>query len=116
MKKVNSKLDFTWVVVSKARFEEFLNMIVNPPILADADPIARAAYSEVAEMHAESIRAAHHVPMLVRSLHTEHLFEHFKVQTQRMGVLEDGYDEFAVSLWSMASRAGQSGPMHDEYE
>lgn len=104
MKKVNRKLDFTWVVMGRKRFEQCLALLADPPTLGDADSVQRASYREYAEIHADAIRMAHHIPFLRKTPLTLAVFDFLRVDTETLGILEKGYDEFAITLWAQRQR------------
>lgn len=97
--------DYTWLIMDSEEFENFIQVLTHPTFPPDAPTDRIAAYTEYAEMVAEAFKAAHHIPDLKRSSPlTQHVFDIYEVETSRMGVLEEGFDEYAVTIWSMLAK------------
>lgn len=102
--------DHTWLVMDEDEYKAFLMDLICPHFTEGCDPAAIAAYREHAEMVAEPFRVAHHIPQLkASSPKVQHLFIDYGITTATMGVMEEGWDEYAVACWSALLRKQSLG-------
>lgn len=95
--------DHTWLICTSEEYSDFLVAMTQPDFGEGACPMKAARYREFAELQVDAFRTAHHIPLLKRENPLlSHLFDIYLVETGSMSVLEEGFDEFAVSLWSLS--------------
>lgn len=108
---VRSEDKHTWLICeTKDEYENFLQTLTHPHFPEGCDQAAIASYTEYAEMLADNFRMAHHIPLLKwESPLAKHVFIDYGIETDTLSVLEEGYDEYAVQIWSELLRQQSFG-------